>query len=103
MTSTNVFQGIAAIKRPEVQDLIRRLGAHGLGVTIPHQHTDADVMTTLPSRTVQFEDNPQVSFVTEGDPFLTDSVPVSWVWDDELRIVGRCRQGYGGSVPPPQL
>jgi len=103
MTSSKVLQGLAAIDEPEVQALVRRLGDYGLGVTIPHQHADDEVMTNLAPHIVQYEDNLQVSFVGENDPILAGSVPVAWMWDSGLRIVGRCRQGHGGSVPPPQM
>lgn len=88
---------------PEVQDAMRMLNARGLGITVLHQHDDtSDVMAELQDDLVQFEDELQVRFVASDDPVLQGSVAVTATWNDGPKIVGRCRQGHGGTTPPPR-
>lgn len=90
------------IEDPEVQAAMRMLSKRGLGITVLHQHDDAsDVMTPLQSDVVQFEDDLRVTFVSADDPILDGSTAVSAAWSDGPVVVGRCRQGHGGSTPPP--
>jgi hypothetical protein len=79
---------------PEVQELMRRLAPYGLGVCLPHMHVTEQELTPLPPGTVQFEADLRVSFVDEHDPEVQAALPVAWVWDDGVRVVGRCRQGH---------
>ncbi len=75
----------AAMQSAEVQDMLRRLSKHGLGICMPHMH---DEMTggfqLLPDELVQVEADLEVSFqrtaevVKQAGRFL----PVAWVWRD---------------------
>jgi len=73
----------AAIKLPEVQDMLRRLSAHHLGICMPHMHDEqTGDFQSLPEALTQVESGLRVSFeptqVIEGqsDRFL----PVGWYW-----------------------
>jgi hypothetical protein len=82
------------VARPEIQDVMRRLAEHGLGVCLPHAHDDDDLLP-LPPGLVQYEEELRVSFVPEDSPEATTALPVSWMWDgDRVRVTGRCRQGH---------
>jgi len=79
-----------AISLPDVQLMIKELGKHGLGVFIPHAHTE-DGFAPLPSDTVQLESDLVVTFVDKNDPILENSTTVGWVWDaDGARVVATC-------------
>lgn len=82
------------LSEPEVQEMMRRLATRGLGVFLPHMHTNSDALAPLPSGVVQFEADLQVSFVSEDDAEAAEAVPVGWIWDEGVRVVGRCRQGH---------
>ena len=73
----------AAMQLPEVQDMLRRLSAHRLGIFMPHQHDDGtgefqplpdDVMQVESGLTVSFERLDEIARRTES--FL----PVAWLW-----------------------
>lgn len=73
----------AAMQLPEVQDMLRRLSAHQLGIFMPHQHDDRsgefqplpdDVMQVESGLTVSFERREEIARRTES--FL----PVGWLW-----------------------
>ena len=73
----------AAMQLPEVQEMLRRLSAHRLGIFMPHQHDDGtgefqplpdDVMQVESGRTVSFERQQDIARRTES--FL----PVAWLW-----------------------
>lgn len=81
-----------AIETPEIQEILKRLAAHGLGVFLPHMHTSTGQFAPLPSDTVALETNLQVSFVPATDASLTDAVPVGWIWDESTKQVMECKQ-----------
>lgn len=73
----------AAMQLPEVQEMLRRLSEHRLGIFMPHQHDDGtgefqplhdDVMQVESGRAVSFERLEEVARRTES--FL----PVGWLW-----------------------
>ncbi len=73
----------AAMQRPDVQDMLRRLSAYQLGIFMPHQHDDStgefqplpdEVMQVESGRTVSFERLDEIARRTES--FL----PVGWRW-----------------------
>lgn len=94
-----------ALKDQDVLRAMELLGRRGLGVTVLHSHDGgSDVMVPFAPGTVQFEDDLNVRFVDEADPCLIGSVPVTAAWTRSGPVVvGRCRQGHGGQVPPPAV
>ena len=95
MTAANVSQAIgselppalrkaqAAIHRPEVQAMLRRLSDYGLGIFMPHQHDQrTGEFEPLDDDHMQVESGCKVSFqrkeriASRSDRFL----PVAWRW-----------------------
>ena len=89
--SRNTAQGLppglrsaqAAIHSPEVQEMLRRLSSHGLGIFMPHMHDErTGDFLSLPDHVTQVEAGLEVSFqpaadiANEADRFL----PVAWLW-----------------------
>lgn len=80
----------AAIHFAEVQDMLRRLSEHDLGICMPHMHNElTGNFAPLPHGFIQFESSLKVSFESVGDVAsrVETFVPVGWAWRD------------GGSVP----
>ena len=79
----------AAMQSAEVQEMLRRLSAHGLGICMPHMH-DANTgeFQPLACQLVQVEAGLAVSFqptaeiATQADRYL----PVAWVWRDGVSM-----------------
>ena len=72
-----------AIHFPEVQEMLRKLSMHGLGIFMPHMHDErTGEFQPLPEHVAQVESGLAVSFqpadevATQTDQFL----PVGWVW-----------------------
>ena len=85
-----IQQAHEAVDRPEVQAMIRELGKFGLGVFVPHLHTDKG-FEPLPIDTVQLESSLQVTFVKKSDPILSNAAVVGWVWDEgKARVAAAC-------------
>jgi hypothetical protein len=93
--SRNTAQGLppglrsaqAAVQLPEVQDMLRRLSSHGLGIFMPHMHDErTGDFLSLPDDVTQVEAGLEVSFqpaaeiANQADRFL----PVAWVWRDGM-------------------
>ena len=95
MTIANVSQGNArglpaalriaqeAINLPEVQEMLRKLSEHKLGIFMPHMHDEqSGEFQTLPDALAQVESGLEVSFqpmekvARQTDRFL----PVGWLW-----------------------
>jgi hypothetical protein len=73
----------AAIQLPEVQEMLRRLSCHGLGIFMPHMHDEqTGAFLALPDDFMQVEAGLEVSFqpaleiTRQADRFL----PVAWLW-----------------------
>ena len=73
----------AAMPPAEVQAMLRRLCAHGLGICMPHMHDEnTGEFQPLPEQLVQVEAGLAVSFqptaevIKQAGRFL----PVAWVW-----------------------
>lgn len=80
-----------AVATAEVQEMIRRLADYGLGVFMPHLHPEEGGFRPLPRDVVQLERELQISFVSDTDPILKDSMPIGWVWDKEkARVACTC-------------
>jgi hypothetical protein len=72
-----------AIHFPEVQEMLRKLSAYGLGIFMPHRHDElTGEFQPLPDRLVQVESGLAVTFRPEeqiagqAEFFL----PVGWLW-----------------------
>lgn len=79
----------AAMQSAEVQEMLRRLSAHGLGICMPHMHDEAtDEFEPLPDEIMQVEAGLAVSFqptaeiARQAGRFL----PVAWVWRDGVSM-----------------
>ena len=84
----------AAIGLPDVQDMIRRLSAHNLGVFMPHMH-DAQTgeFRSLPDDLMQVESGLDVSFQPAADITNREDrfLSVGWVWrGDAVATVAAC-------------
>ena len=73
----------AAIHLPEVQQMLRQLSRHQLGIFMPHMHgQQTGEFESLPNDVVQVESGLEVSFrsaeetANQTDRFL----PVGWCW-----------------------
>ena len=73
----------AAMQLPEVQEMLRRLSEHRLGIFMPHQHDDnTGEFQPLPDEVTQLEQGRTVSFERlEEIARRTESfLPVGWRW-----------------------
>ncbi len=73
----------AAMQLADVQEMLRRLSAHGLGICMPHMHDErTGDFLSLPDDVTQVEAGLEVSFqpaaeiANQADRFL----PVAWLW-----------------------
>ena len=79
----------AAIQFPEVQEMLRRLAAHGLGICMPHMHDEiTGEFQPLPDQLLQVETGLEVSFqpATEIAKQAGRFLPVAWVWRDGMSM-----------------
>jgi hypothetical protein len=89
--SVMMSEAAQAIEKPEVQAMIKALAEHGLGVFIPHMHTEGGGFAPLPTDTVQMESDLSISFVKNNDPILANATVVGWVWDKQkARVAAAC-------------
>ena len=72
-----------AIGLPEVQEMLRKLSEHNLGIFMPHMHdNETGEFQALPDELIQVESGLEVSFhateemARQADRFLA----VGWVW-----------------------
>ena len=79
----------AAIHSAEVQEMLRRLSKHGLGICMPHMHNEqTGEFLPLAEQVMQVESGLEVSFqpsaeiAKHADRFLQ----VAWVWRDGARV-----------------
>lgn len=81
-----------AIELPDVQEMLARLSAYGLGVFVPHYHPPSGGMAPLPKTQVALEAGLKVSFVDEADPVLSEDgvEDIGWRWDAEKKTVMKC-------------
>lgn len=74
----------AAVHRPEVQEMMRRLSHYGLGIFMPHMHDErTGEFQPLPDDVVQVESGLEVSFQQAGhlaSQCAERFVPVGWYW-----------------------
>ena len=76
-----------ALEEPEVLEMLERLSAYGLGIYLPHMHTETEDFVPLPRGVVQMEKNLDVSFCDESD---AHGSAVGWVWDGKAHAAQRC-------------
>ena len=89
----------AAIQLPEVQEMLRRLSEHKLGIFMPHMHDEqSGEFQLLPDDVVQVEAGLEVSFqpleaiASQTERFL----PVGWLWrDGAVMPVAACEMVSG--------
>ena len=79
----------AAMQSAEVQEMLRRLSTHGLGICLPHMHDEnTGEFQPLARQLMQVESGLEVSFqptaeiATQPGRFLT----VAWVWRDGMTM-----------------
>jgi hypothetical protein len=84
--NSSLQNSMNAIQHPDVQSAMRVLSEYGLGVFLPHIHTEYG-MESMPAQMVQLEQELKVSFVPVGTPGLEKAIPVGWVWDNEKAAV----------------
>ena len=79
----------AAMQSAEVQEMLRRLSTHGLGICMPHMHDEnTGEFQALHDQLVQVESGLAVSFqptaeiAAQAGRFL----PVAWVWRDGMSM-----------------
>ena len=87
--NASIQNAINAVARPDVQAIIQELAKHGLGVCVPHMHSDAEGFAQLPSDIVAVEENLVVSFKARDE--VKGAIPVAWRWDNELKAVQLCQ------------
>jgi len=73
----------------EVQEMLRRLSAHGLGICMPHMHDEkTGDFLPLPDQLMQVEAGMAVSFQPTAE--ITEQagrfLPVAWVWRDGMSM-----------------
>lgn len=89
----------AAMQIPEVQEMLRKLSAHRLGIFMPHQHDEATgEFQPLPDEVVQLESGLAVSFqrLDEVARQSASFLPVGWVWRAGAATVAAvCEMGDG--------
>ena len=73
----------AAVHLPEVQEMLRKLSHHGLGIFMPHMHNEhTGEFQALPEEVVQVESGLAVSFqrTTQNFNHVDRFLPVGWFW-----------------------
>ena len=73
----------AAVHLPEVQEMLRKLSHHGLGIFMPHMHNEhTGEFQALPDDIVQVESRLAVSFqpTTQNFNHVDRFLPVGWFW-----------------------
>ncbi len=92
----------AAIHLAEVQDMLRRLSAYGLGICMPHMHDElTGNFAPLSPGVMQVESGLKVSFESAGDVATRAEtyVPVGWAWRDGVPMaVAACEMAGGADT-----
>jgi hypothetical protein len=84
-----------AIAKPEVQELMKKLSEHGLGVFMPHMHDpETGDYVPLPKGMVSVEKDLQVSFHSSASKEVTDARAVGWIWDQTTQTAMACTVCY---------
>lgn len=92
-----------AIKTPELERIMKTLAKYGLGVCMPHMHTQEQDFAEQPANVVQVEKNMQVSFEDATAHKTTPRLAVAWRWqkdEDRIAVVQECSYDiYGHRAP----
>lgn len=90
-----IFCDCSASERPKRPKIARkfdwsakRLSTYGLGVFVPHMHTETGEFVRLPPDMVQIEDDLKVSFELRSE---VSGGAVGWVWNNETMVAEVCR------------
>ncbi len=73
----------AAIKNPDVQEMLRKLSEYKLGIFMPHMHEQATgEFMALPDGVMQIESGSEVTFQSSQEIARQTSrfLPVGWIW-----------------------
>ncbi len=93
----------AAMQSADVQEMLRRLSAHGLGICMPHMHHEVTgEFQPLAHQLLQVESGLAVSFqpVTEIAKRAGHFMPVAWVWRDGMPMPSAvCEMVNDGDAP----
>ena len=79
----------AAMQSPDVQEMLRRLSTHGLGICMPHMHDEkTGEFQPLPDQLMQVEAGLAVSFQPTAEVTKQEGrfLPVAWVWRDGMSM-----------------
>ena len=79
----------AAMQSAEVQEMLRRLSTHGLGICMPHMHDEnTGEFQPLARQLMQVESGLEVSFqpTAEIAALAGRFLPVAWVWRDGMTM-----------------
>jgi hypothetical protein len=96
----------AAMQSQEVQEMLRRLSAHGLGICMPHMHDEnTGEFQLLPDELMQVETGLEVSFQVTAEIVLQAGrfMPVAWVWRDGMSMPSAvCEMVHDEDAPDDQ-
>ena len=71
----------AAIRLPELQDMLQRLSEYGLGIFMPHVHDEVTgEFRSLPDHLMQVESGLATSFQPIEEIATERFLPVGWFW-----------------------
>mgnify|MGYP006865168162 CR=1 FL=1 len=80
-----------AMEEPEVQEMLQKLSAYGLGIFMPHQHDEqTGDYRPLPSGKVAVERNLQVTFEDASSGVMETCSAVGWQWDGDVKAAAAC-------------
>jgi hypothetical protein len=85
---------VRAVNTGEVQEILRQLGKYGLGVALPHMHTD-EGMVPLPEDMMSSEDNLKVTFRKRNQKINSKALPVMWRRGEDISCVANCSAECG--------
>jgi len=92
-----------AMRSAEVQEMLRKLSARGLGICMPHMHDEnTGELQPLPDQLMQVEAGLKVSFQATAE--VTGQagrfLPVAWVWRDGRPMPSSvCEMVQDGATP----
>ncbi len=94
----------AAMHLSDVQEMLRRLSEHGLGIFMPHMHDEkTGEFQPLSDQLMQVEAGLEVSFrlAAEITEHAGRFLPVAWVWRDGISMPSSvCEMMQDDEEPP---
>lgn len=90
-----------SITNPEVQEMMKRLSDFGLGIYMPHMHSEDAAFIPLPNDFIQTEEAGKISFQHRDKMKDGRYSEVAWRWQDDGVTAGAvCTSNcYSGSSP----